>query len=266
MSCWRRCPTPSPSTRTPAARPPARRPTPCPTPHLALWIASTRSPARAAHRTGDHRRGRARHEPVPHCRAPGSWAKLCPRTIQSGAKSTAGKTGKGNRYLRCPGRRRRRRRQNQHLPGERYRRIIKRRGKLKALVAVARSILVIIWNQLTVPPPGTTTSAPTTTPRGSTPNAAPATTSATDSARLQGHPRTRRLNRTPTGTTSPGSARPAGYCRLPTHLGYFSDQAFRAARSTSSNCSPRRSSSYALRPPRRPIAVWRSVGTARRPR
>lgn len=33
--------------------------------------------------------------------------------------------------------------------GERYRRIVKRRGKLKALVAVARSILVIIWNLLT---------------------------------------------------------------------------------------------------------------------
>ena len=32
--------------------------------------------------------------------------------------------------------------------GERYRRIVKRRGKLKALVAVARSILVIIWNLL----------------------------------------------------------------------------------------------------------------------
>src|SRR5664279_227200 len=30
-----------------------------------------------------------------------SWAKLCPRTIQSGAKSTSGKTGKGNRYLRA---------------------------------------------------------------------------------------------------------------------------------------------------------------------
>ena len=30
--------------------------------------------------------------------------------------------------------------------GERYRRIVRRRGKLKALVAVARSILVVIWN------------------------------------------------------------------------------------------------------------------------
>ena len=35
--------------------------------------------------------------------------------------------------------------------GERYRRLVKRRGKLKALVAVARSILVIIWHLLTNP-------------------------------------------------------------------------------------------------------------------
>ena len=35
--------------------------------------------------------------------------------------------------------------------GERYRRIVKRRGKLKALVAVARSILVIIWHLLANP-------------------------------------------------------------------------------------------------------------------
>jgi len=32
--------------------------------------------------------------------------------------------------------------------GERYRRIVKRRGKLKALVAIARTILVIIWHLL----------------------------------------------------------------------------------------------------------------------
>ena len=35
--------------------------------------------------------------------------------------------------------------------GERYRRIVKRRGKLRALVAVARSILVIIWDLLADP-------------------------------------------------------------------------------------------------------------------
>ncbi len=33
--------------------------------------------------------------------------------------------------------------------GERYRRLAKRRGKLKALVAIARTILVIIWHLLT---------------------------------------------------------------------------------------------------------------------
>ena len=35
--------------------------------------------------------------------------------------------------------------------GERYRRIVKRRGKLRALVAVARSILVIAWHLLADP-------------------------------------------------------------------------------------------------------------------
>ena len=35
--------------------------------------------------------------------------------------------------------------------GERYRRIVKRRGKGKALVAVARSILVIVWHLLANP-------------------------------------------------------------------------------------------------------------------
>jgi hypothetical protein len=35
--------------------------------------------------------------------------------------------------------------------GQRYRRLVKRRGKLKALVAVARSILVILWHLLADP-------------------------------------------------------------------------------------------------------------------
>ena len=81
-----------------------------------------------------------------------SWAKLCPRTIQSGARSSAGKTGKGNRYLRAAlGEAAAGAAKTQTFLGERYRRLIKRRGKLKALVAVARSILVIIWNLLANP-------------------------------------------------------------------------------------------------------------------
>jgi transposase len=79
-----------------------------------------------------------------------SWAKLSPRTIQSGSKTRGGKTGKGNPYLKgmlgeaaaAAGR-------TDTFLGERYRRIVKRRGKLKALVAIARTILVIIWHLLT---------------------------------------------------------------------------------------------------------------------
>jgi len=81
-----------------------------------------------------------------------SWAKLCPRTIQSGARSRGGKTGKGNPYLKgLLGEAAAAAAKTDTFLGERYRRIVKRRGKLKALVAVARSILVIIWHLLADP-------------------------------------------------------------------------------------------------------------------
>jgi transposase len=82
-----------------------------------------------------------------------SWAKLCPRAIQSGTSVHAGKPGKGNPYLKgalgvaaataARG--------NGTFLSERYRRVVKRRGKGKALVAVARSILVIVWHLLADP-------------------------------------------------------------------------------------------------------------------
>ena len=81
-----------------------------------------------------------------------SWAKLCPRTIQSGATTRAGKTGKGNPYLRgVLGEAAAAAAKTDTFLGERYRRLVKRRGKLKALVAVARSILVIVWHLLADP-------------------------------------------------------------------------------------------------------------------
>ena len=81
-----------------------------------------------------------------------SWAKLCPRTIQSGAKSSAAKSGKGNPYLKgILGEAAAAAAKTDTFLGERYRRIVKRRSKLKALVAVARSILVIIWHLLADP-------------------------------------------------------------------------------------------------------------------
>lgn len=81
-----------------------------------------------------------------------AWAKLTPRTIQSGARHRAGKTGKGNPYLKgVLGEAAVAAAKTNTFLGERYRRIVKRRGKLKALVAVARSILIIVWHLLADP-------------------------------------------------------------------------------------------------------------------
>ena len=81
-----------------------------------------------------------------------SWAKLTPRTIQSGAKNRSGPAGKGNPYLKgVLGEAAAAAARTGTFLGERYRRIVKRRGKLKALVAVARSILVIVWHLLADP-------------------------------------------------------------------------------------------------------------------
>jgi transposase len=81
-----------------------------------------------------------------------SWAKLTPRTIQSGARSTHGPTGKGDRWLKG------------HLAqaavaaartttflGARYRRIAKHAPKKKAVVAVSRNILEIAWQLINDP-------------------------------------------------------------------------------------------------------------------
>ena len=78
-----------------------------------------------------------------------SWAKISPRTVQSGARSRAGRTGKGNPYLKgILGEAAAAAVRTDTFLGERYRRLARRRGKLKALVAVARSILVIVWHLL----------------------------------------------------------------------------------------------------------------------
>ncbi|OKI54680.1 transposase [Micromonospora sp. CB01531] len=82
-----------------------------------------------------------------------SWAKLSPRAIQSGTKTGNGNTGKGNPYLKAVLGQAAATAARNHgtFLSERYRRIVKRRGKGKALVAVARSILVIIWHLLADP-------------------------------------------------------------------------------------------------------------------
>ncbi len=81
-----------------------------------------------------------------------SWAKLSPQTIQSGPKVKVGKTGKGNRYLKgVLGEVATAAAKTDTFLGARYRRLVRRRGKQKALVAVARSILVIVWHLLADP-------------------------------------------------------------------------------------------------------------------
>jgi transposase len=80
-----------------------------------------------------------------------SWAGLCPRAIQSGPRTRHGK-GHGNAYLRGSlGQAAIGASRTPTFLGERYTRIARRRGKAKAQVAVARSILVIIWHLLADP-------------------------------------------------------------------------------------------------------------------
>jgi transposase len=81
-----------------------------------------------------------------------SWARLSPRTIQSGTTRRAGATGKGNPYLKSVlGEAATAAAKTDTFLGERYRRLVRRIGKRKALVAVARSILVIVWHLLADP-------------------------------------------------------------------------------------------------------------------
>ena len=81
-----------------------------------------------------------------------SWAKRGPQTRQSGKKTTSGKAGKGNPYLNgILGEVAASASRTDTFLGERYRRLARRRGKRKALAAIARSILVIIFHLLADP-------------------------------------------------------------------------------------------------------------------
>jgi len=78
-----------------------------------------------------------------------SWAKRCPQTRQSGKKTTTGRSGKGNPWLNgILGEIAAAAAKTDTFLGERYRRLARRRGKRKALAAIARSILVIIFHLL----------------------------------------------------------------------------------------------------------------------
>ncbi|MHB1845919.1 MAG: IS110 family RNA-guided transposase [Deltaproteobacteria bacterium] len=81
-----------------------------------------------------------------------SWAKRAPRTVQSGPRSRGAKTGKGNPYLAgALGEAAAAAAKTDTFLGARYRRLVKRMGKKKALVAIQHSILVIVWHLLSDP-------------------------------------------------------------------------------------------------------------------
>ena len=81
-----------------------------------------------------------------------SWAKKCPATRQSGPKTTHGRQPKGNPWLGgILGEIAATAARTDTFLGQRYRRLAKRRGKRKALAAIARSILVIIFHLLADP-------------------------------------------------------------------------------------------------------------------
>jgi transposase len=85
-----------------------------------------------------------------------SWARFAPGVKESaGRKKGTGSTGHGDRYLaRALGDAAVGASKTNTFPGERYRRIARRRGNKKAIVAVASSILVITWYLLSDPEVG----------------------------------------------------------------------------------------------------------------
>ena len=127
-----------------------------------------------------------------------SWAGLSPVSQQSGKQSRKAKKGKGDTYLKgyCT---------QASLGasstatflGERYRRLARRVGGARAQVAVARSILVIIWHLLSsrspLPGPRTRLAPPQDRPRPPHPQPRPA--AARPQLRRSLHPRRRNHRR-----------------------------------------------------------------------
>jgi transposase len=82
-----------------------------------------------------------------------SWARYAPGVKQSAGKAKGNSaTGHGNPYLaRVLGEAAVSAGRTNTFLGERYRRIARRRGKKRAIVAVGRSILIIVWQLLADP-------------------------------------------------------------------------------------------------------------------
>jgi hypothetical protein len=114
----------------------------CARPRRRLDDPRARHVRQAQHGAGD---GRAGHLV--------SWAKFAPGVKESaGKKKGKNTTGYGNSYLaRVLGNAAVSADRTDTFLGERYRRIARRRGRKKAVVAIGRSLLVIIWHLLADP-------------------------------------------------------------------------------------------------------------------
>lgn len=79
-----------------------------------------------------------------------SWAKVCPGNNESAGKRKSGRTGEGNKYLRSAlveAAHAASHRHSTYLCAQ-YHRLAARRGKKRAAMAVAHSILVIAYHLL----------------------------------------------------------------------------------------------------------------------
>jgi transposase len=81
-----------------------------------------------------------------------SWAKFAPIDNQSAGRKKTASTGKGNPWLAATlGEIVAATARTDTFLGERYRRLVRRRGKARASVAVGHSVLTIIWHLLNDP-------------------------------------------------------------------------------------------------------------------
>jgi transposase len=81
-----------------------------------------------------------------------SWAKFAPIDQQSAGRKKTAATGKGNPWLAATlGESVAALSRTDTFLGDRYRRLARRRGKRRAIVAVGNSLLTIIWHLLSDP-------------------------------------------------------------------------------------------------------------------
>jgi transposase len=81
-----------------------------------------------------------------------SWAKFAPIDSQSAGRSKTSTTGKGNPWLAAAmGETVASLSRTETFLGDRYRRLSRRRGKKRAIVAVGNSVLTIVWHLLSDP-------------------------------------------------------------------------------------------------------------------